>query len=243
MALLATPATVRRLLLMRQAGKIDLTPEIIAVADQDRLDESAFDPMVCPYDIIKLTISQFLLDCNLRGAVQSMWHPEFHPLALLNAVRHGADQAVIVTLRRGVWVPAARAVNLPVTILPTTTLGKLDRIDRRTVLIHDVCGTDHHLRNWVREFPRTIIYDYSDVRLVPWIYWARLLFPGMPHPLLPRIIKDVPSNWANLPLAAFALYYNVCIFPHLITAPLLLTLLQDERLIEDLRYDNSALSL
>ena len=240
-ALLATPANARRLLLFSRVLPIDLSPTIINLASQDRLDEQMFDSLVCPYDAVKHTVSQFLVDCGLRGGVQTAYHPEINPVALLNVVRLTTTQIVVISGRRHVWSMAATALNIAVQTGSLTWLEQnLDQIDRETVLIVETDDREissHLLRNVSREFPRMIIYDISDLRrIVPWVVWAQLLFPEMPHPLFPRMIQEVPPAWANVPLVAFAVFYNIALFPPLITTPSVVAALEDDYLLQRLMY-------
>lgn len=248
-ALLATPANARRLQVFQRVCKIDLPASIEALAAEDRIDESAFDSMVCPCDSVKLMITQFLLDCDLRGAIQTAYHPEFHPIALLNAVRLAKPDLVIVaTNRRRIWQSASIAVNLPIRQIADpssyTVEGSLASVDRHATVIYDVDHiTTPAMRYLSREFARTIIYEHRELsHVMPWPFWARMLFPGMPHPLMPRLIKDVPSDWLKQPLAAFAVLYNVCLFPYLIDTPSIVAALEDDVLIERCKY-NSLLTL
>jgi hypothetical protein len=247
-ALLATPANARRLLLFRRVCKLDLAPEIVALATQDCLDEQVFDSMVCPYDSVRYAISQFLLDCNLRGGVQVAYHPTMNPLALLNVVRVAAPpQIMVVSARRRVWSMAASALGLAVQMTSPTALLE-EHVNRRTVVIMEVDDqmgiSRYHLRNICREYPHLIIYDVSDVdRLVPWAVWGQLLFPTLPHPLMPRLVADVPDDWKAVPLVAFALLYNICILPHLITTPSIVAALDDDYIAKRLAHHSSLLTL
>jgi len=169
-------------------------------------------------------------------------------LALLNTVRLAKpSQVVAISGRRRVW--SSGAIDLP---LRSCTLGwleqNLDAIDRQAVLIFDAdpCTGQHYTRLWniVREFPQFIVYDDHEIdRLTHWAVWARLLFPTMPHPLTPRVLKDVPEDWRNRSLAAFAIFYNVCLFPDLITAPSLLASLDDDRLADMVMSHSTLLKL
>jgi hypothetical protein len=240
-ALLATPANARRLLRFSRIFQIELSPAIIALATQDCLGEQAFDSLVCPYDRVKHTVSQFLLDCNLRGAVQTAYHPEINPITLLNVVRLAAAEIVVVTGRRRAWSMAAKALNIPLRTGSLTWLEQsLEQIDRRSAVIVETDDREiasYLLRNISREFARTIIYDTSDLaRLVPWVVWAQLLFPAMPHPLFPRMVADMPAAWASVSLAAIAVFYNVALFPDLVTIPSVVTALEDQYLLQRLMY-------
>ena len=243
LALLATPANARRLRLFSRILPIELSPAISALATQDCLDQRVFDSLVCPYDAVKHTVTQFLLDCDLRGTVQTAYHPEVNPVALLNAVRLVTTEIIVITGRRHVWSMAATALNITLQIGSLAWLEQhLERIDRRSVLIVETDDREiasHLLRNVSREFPRTIIYDISDLaRLVPWVVWAQLLFPAMPHPLFPRMIAEMPA-WERVPMAAVALFYNVALFPHLVTTPSVVAALEDQHLLQRLMYYSS----
>ena len=243
-ALLATPANARRLLLFRRVVSVDVSPAIIDLAAQDCLDEQVFDSLVCPYDAVKHTVSQFLLDCGLRGGVLTAYHPEINPVALLNVVRLVTSDIIVVTGRRHAWSMAAQALNIPLRTGSLSWLEQhLDEIDRWTTIIVETDDhqlSPHLLRNVSREFPRMIIYDISDLkRLVPWVVYGQLLFPTMPHPLFPRMIKEIPPAWEGVPLAAFAIFYNVAVFPQLITTPSVVAALEDNYLLQRLMYHSS----
>jgi hypothetical protein len=244
LALLASPANARRLLLFSRVVSINLSPAIIELAAQDCLDEQVFDSLVCPYDTVKHTVSQFLLDCGLRGGVLTAYHPEINPVALLNVVRLVKSEIMVITGRRHTWSMAAQALNIALQTVSLSWLEQnLDQIDRWTTVIvetddHQI--SPHLLRNVSREFPRLIIYDISDLkRLVPWVVYGQLLFPAMPHPLFPRMIKELPAAWERVPLAAFAVFYNIGLFPHLITIPSVVAALEDDYLLQRLTYHSS----
>jgi hypothetical protein len=78
--------------------------------------------------------------------------------------------------------------------------------------------------------------------LMHWSLWARLLFPAMPHPWYLRLIDDRPT-WTQRPLAAFAVFYNTCIFPELITAPEIVMALADAYVEQRLQRQSSLLTL
>jgi hypothetical protein len=219
----ATPGIARRLLLLQHASKLDLSPAIVALAEQDRIDDRAFDALVCPDHPVKRQITQFLLDCDLRGVVQRAYHPEFNPLALLNVLRLAkATEVIVLTTYHRVWKTGA--FPLPVQCMSLTWFEKhLMTIDRGAVVVYDAepCTGNQfvRLRYLVREFPRFIIYDSTEIeRSSHWALWARLLFPTMPHPLASMVLQDTPAHWSALPSSAFALFYNVCLFAGLMTA-------------------------
>jgi hypothetical protein len=234
--LVATPATARRLLVLQHACRIAITDDIRRLAEQDRLDPSVFDSLVCPFDLVKYTIGQFLLDCDLRAVIQVDYHPEINPIFLLNIVRLTKPQRVIiVTDRRRMWHNAASALDLMVDV---GSAWLLDTADRHSVVIYDPeRGTRTGLEvpvtskisHYMREFAHFIVFhDRQGFEcLAHWSQWASLLFPSMPHPLLPRMIKDVPADWHSQPLSMFAPLYNTCIFPNLITVPSIKAALQD----------------
>ena len=238
-ALLATPANARRLKLFSHILPIDLSPAIVALAGQDCLEEQAFDSPV------KQTVAQFLLDCGLRGTVQPAYHPEINPSALLFVVQMAAPKVVVISMRRHVWLRAASALGMSIQVGTLSWLEQnLDQTDRSTVIIietdeHEI--SSHHLRNVTREFPRTIIYDISELaRLIPWVIWGQLLFPEMPHPLFPRLIQEVPPAWKTIPMAAFAVFYNVALCPHLVDSSITAAL-DDHYLQQRLVYHSSLL--
>lgn len=235
-AVMATPALARRLLLLRDICKLTLPDAVPELAAQDCLDASAFDPMVCPSSPIRLLVSQFLLDCNLRGVVQADYHPEISPLVILNVVRRTDLRIVIVTDRRRPWANATTALALEARII--TTLHALKDEDRHAVVIYDASyvgsfganTVNHHLRYVARDCPRLIIFDQQRGfnELLHWSVFARLLFPTMPSPLYLSYVGEVPDHWRKSPISASALLYNVCIFPRLITDPATIAALEDD---------------
>ena len=243
-ALLATPANARRLLLFSHVLPIDLSPAIITLAAEDCLDARIFDSLVCPHDVVKHTVTQFLLDCDLRGGVQTAYHPEINPVALLNVVRQVTADIIVVTGRRHVWSVAATTLNISLQTGSLTWLEQhLAKIDRSSAVIVETDDREvssHLLRNVSREFPRMIIYDTSDLaRVVPWVVWAQLLFPTMPHPLFPRMIAEMPVAWERVSMAAIAVFYNIALFPHLVMRPSVAAALDDEYLLQRLMYYSS----
>lgn len=236
-ALLPTPAIARRLLLMQRVCRLDLAPEISALAEQDRLDVAAcFDPFALPHSVARETITQFLLDCDLRGIVQANFHPDFTPLAVVNAVRYTPQQAVIMTTQRSVWRNALQAFGLDWELwlpfrLQSEDIARL----RHLVLIIDTNSfvSPRNMLNIAREFPRAIVYEqttsFND--LTSWTIWARALFPNMPPPVLAR------ADHIETPLVNFAPAYNTAIFPDLISDPLILAELNDSAFSEQSAYD------
>jgi hypothetical protein len=247
--LAATPANARRLLLFRHSIPIDLTEPLDALAAQDRLDESAFDKWVCPYDPVVCTAAQFLLDNGLRGVVQCDYHPEITPLRLLHTVQLAKTEPIIViSERRRVWAMACTALRLKLEI--AGSLMALQDIERQTVVIYDTNYTpafqvSPRLRPLMREFPRLIVFDQQRGfdRLIHWSLWARWLCPSMPHPLYPRLVSNGPDDWKKRPLAAFAVLYCVCLFPHLIDEPSIVAALEDDYVEERVKYHTSLFTL
>jgi hypothetical protein len=245
----ATPANARRLLLFRRNTPIDVDDPLDALAMQDRLAESAFDELVCPYDPVAYTIAQFLLDCGLRGVIQADYHPEITPLRILHIVQQVRSESVmVITERRRVWAMASMALHIKVEM--ASALIALEDASRDTVVIYDANYSptfqfNPRLRHWLREFPHFLIFDQRRgfERLMHWTLWARWLCPGMPHPLAPRLVSDVPEVWRKLPLAAFAVFYNVCLFPHLITEPSIVAALEDDYVEEQVKYHTSLFTL
>jgi hypothetical protein len=242
--LVATPATARRLLLFQKICKIEVTNDIRRLAEQDCLDHSKFDSLVCPYDSVKHVIGQFLLDCDLRAVIQVDYHPEINPIFLLNIIRlTNPQRIIIVSERRRTWYNASIALSLAVEV---GSSGLLETADRHTVVIYDPedrrtgkGSPDIRLCHYMREFAHFIVFNDRQGfdQLMHWSLWASLLFPSMPHPMLPRYIKTVPSDWQSQPLVAFALFYNTCIFPDLITTPSIKTALQDSYVMSHLKYN------
>jgi hypothetical protein len=247
--LAATPANARRLLLFRRSTPIDLVEPLDAMAAQERLDAAVFDQWVCPYDPVHYTVAQFLLDCGLRGVVQADYHPEITPLRLLHTVQlTKLESIIVITERRRMWAMACTALRFKVEI--ASALFALQDADRRAVVIYDTDYTpafqlSPRLRPLMREFPRFIVYDRQRGfdRLIHWSLWARWLCHSMPHPLYPRLVVNGPEDWRKLPLAAFALFYNVCLFPHLISEPSIVAALEDDYVEERVKYHTSLFTL
>jgi hypothetical protein len=243
----ATPANARRLLLFRRVTPIELLVSLEELAAQDRLDPAAFDWV--GGGSLTRTVAQFLIDCDLRGVVQADYHPEITPLCVLHTVRlkHAAP-VVVISERRHTWSIACTAVRVNAQI--ASTLHALDDTSRDTLVIYDTnygptLNLSNRVREVMREFPRFIVYDQQRGfdRLVHWTLWARWLCPSMPHPLYPRGIVDVPEAWKKLRLADFAAFYNVCLFPHLITEPRIVAALEDDYVVEQLKLHSSLFTL
>ena len=242
-ALMATPANARRLLLLSRIGGIDIADDIKQLATRDTIGEADFDPLVCPYNPVKQALTQFLLDCNLRGVVQDAYHPEFNPLALLYTFKlANAQRVLILSSRPTRWESIISTLALPnASVRPFASLTDADLDQRQhTVLVADADGSTFRgrLRIVAREFPQTVVYEHTvDVTLeTHWTIWANLLFPTMPHPLYVRMVKDVPEHWSSQLLSEFAPYYNTCIFPSLITDPHLRAHLEDSQSVRRLSY-------
>lgn len=219
------PATARRLIRIQQVCNVALPENLIDLALQDRIGENAFDPFVCPCDDAKLEITQFLLDCNLRGIVQRNYHLEFNEMALLNAIRHVKPNFVtIYSDRHDVWKDAAAAFFVSDVVKITSSMTNEEMDERRSgILIFDgppvgpsINTAMTKLRNFGSEFPRTLVFDRRQDwnMLMPWNLWAQSLWPTMPNPLYPRIVKNISEAY-NKPLHMFAPLYNVCMFPEL----------------------------
>jgi hypothetical protein len=219
-----TPAIARRLLRIQEVSNVKLPDDLTILAQQDMIDEQSFDQFVCAYSDEKRAITQFLLDCDLRGIVQRLYHPCFDEMALLNAVRLGhPEHIVIFTERRDVWKQASKALFLDkVTHLHYHFRLSSEEIDkyRSGVLIVDLQqGEWSKIRDYGAEFAKTIIYDHKTADQMspsvlpnPWVFAAHALFPTMPDPMYPRIIEDIPEFWRDKPIHLFSVYYNMCIF-------------------------------
>lgn len=244
-ALLATPGNLRRLMLFQQVCAMEISDELHTMAKRDMLDEQHFDPLVCPYHPVKLAITQFLLDCNLRGIVLADYHPEYNEIAVLHALKLAqAERIHIITNRSARWSAPIAALSLE-SITHTSQLLQLSKeeIDQRhnTVLIVDCnMGVMHgRLRIAAQEYPRIIIYQSDDGHIdlhTQWVIWAHVLFPTMPHPLYVHLVENIPSAWRRQPLMRFAPLYNTCLFPDLITDRDLLRRLGDAEVLRSLQY-------
>lgn len=244
-ALLATPANARRLLLFQQVCALEIADELHAIAKHDMIGEHHFDALVCPYHPVKRAITQFLLDCNLRGIVPADFHPEYNEIALLHALKLAHSEHIhIITNKSSRWTAPIAALSLEARTRTSQFLQLTkEEIDCRhnTVVVLD-CNLStmrNRLRIAAQEFPQIIIYQSDDGHIdlhTQWIIWAHLLFPTMPHPLYVRLIENIPSAWRSLPLMRFAPLYNTCLFPNLITDSDLLHYLDDDVVIRALQY-------
>lgn len=184
---------------------------------QDKIGPDAFDEFLATYSEAKRTITQFLLDCDLRAVVMRYYHPDFTEIDVLNAIKLGHDGDVaIMTNRRPVWQNAATALFLErrTTYTHLSHLhGELIDQMRSNVLVIDVSDNENHrYRDIASEFPKIVLYHERP----EWHLLGHALFPTMPHPLSPRLLKDVPDIWKAQPLYMFAPFYNVCLFPELV---------------------------
>ncbi len=227
-ALLLTPANARRLLRLSQACDMTIanTEELLEIAATDTIPYDAFDPFVCPHSLTRETITQFLLDNNLRGIVQQDYHPDFNEIALMNTVRLRRPEFVSVfTNREKVWKDAAKAclplgVNVDVCRHYTMTGENIDK-RRSGILIIDNDATSesspHKLRAFASEFASTLYFDgLRGFDLIPpWTLPASMMNPTMPTSLYPRTVSDVGESYKKS-LYLFAPLYGVCLFPELI---------------------------
>ncbi len=242
-AMMATPANVRRLLRLQAICPIDLPTDIIALATQDQIGEADFDSMVCPYHPVKATIAQFLIDCRLRGIVQTAYHPEFDRFALLHTIKLSQPTKIIILSNRpSIWLPVIKGLRLnhitSAMVWYSLSNAEIEQYRQNTVLVIDVDLTTPQgkLKILSRVFPQTIVFEQSLIdpaQHTHWAIWARLLFPAMPHPLYTRMVKDTPQ-WCDRPLVNFAPFYNTCIFPDLITNPDTIEAMQDANQVKRL---------
>lgn len=251
-ALSATPSNARRLLLLQHIGAIHITDEIRALAARDMIDESHFDPLVCPYHPVKHRITQFLLDCKLRGVVMADFHPEYNEIALLHAIKlANAPRIHIVSNQLSRWNPAIAALSLAPIVEKSSFLmlsrEQIDQHRHNTVLVVDAnLGILRgKLRILAQEFAQIIVYQARDGNQslhTEWLVWANLLFPTMPHPLYPHVVENVPAAWLELSLVDFAPFYNTCLFPDLISERSLLVYLDDRQVMRSLEYSRLLIS-
>ena len=235
-----TPANARRLLRFQEIFNIELPSELTELAEQDLISEDCFDKFVCRYNNVTRTITQFLLDCNLRGIVQQNYHPEFSETELLNTINITKPSHItIITGRSDLWQKTAKTLFIKNNIhffnyfaISSEDMDKL----REGVLIIDF-DTKLEFNNMTRfrdfacEFPQTLLFSSlaeDTERLILWTSLARILFPTMPHPLYPRLVKSIPIEWENIPLSLFATFYNMCLFPEYITDPKIIELMNDD---------------
>lgn len=235
-ALLATPALARRLLLLQSICKLELPDNLTALAQCNQITEADFDDFVCPYTSEIATITQFLLDNDMRGIVQAPYHPVMNEAAMLNVMRLSKiDKLSILTRRASVWHKAANSHFLSDKIHIRPPFGLTGAwIDQRRdgVLLIDLCDQikDHQCNRFIREFPRTILYQPLTMKLNQLTHWTQLaamLFPTMPHPWTIRLLKNNPEHWATMKLKDFAPLYNMCLFIQYIKTEKLLATLED----------------
>jgi hypothetical protein len=213
-----TPANARRLRMFQNVSNIILPDDLNMIADQDMIGPDSFDQFVCPYNEEKRTITQFLLDCDLRGIVQRLYH-RFGVMEIINTVRLAKAKITIVFTRdKDTWTKAAKALFVDVLICNPFQLSgeEIDKY-RDGVLIIDF---NHEtslskIRSFATEFQRTILYDNQTELKYPWQMLANALFPTMPHPLYSKIVEDAPGN--DKASHAFAPYYGMCLFEEFIT--------------------------
>lgn len=241
-AFLATPATARRLLLLQRFGLIDLPDGMTELAARDCIDASDFDEFVCPYTEERATITQFLLDNNLRGILQARYHPSFDELSVLNTLRLAQPSKItILTRRASAWRRYSRTWFLDdVEVLaPYDLTGAWIDERRDGPLVIDLCmqmteGFELRGVRFLREFCQVILYQSCQLSLEQLTHWtvlAAMMFPTMPNPLSIGLIKNNPAHWATMQLHDFAHFYNVCLFPQYITSDKLLNSLTSYRII------------
>jgi hypothetical protein len=231
-----TPGIARRLQILSRTGGIMLSEELNTLATEGGISEKDFDAFACPMTPTRKQVTQFLLDCDLRGIVQRKIHPEIAEVVICNAIRlKKPSHLTIFTQRRDVWRNAAKAMFLDdITSIRNhyqMTGEEIER-DHGGVLLVDFQDNIEpqiaKLRDFSREFPSTIIYE-TFTGMTPWPLFAMIMFPTMPSPLLPRITSHVTSVWQDVPLHMFAPFYNACIFPELITDAVVLDEISDKR--------------
>ncbi len=233
--LLLTPAIARRLCLIGKTCNIELPDQMYELAKQDMINEDSFD-FACPFSETKRFITQFLLDCNLRGIVQNVYHPEFDETALANTIRLSKPEMITINSpRREVWNNATKSSFLYGITKIYTAMPSSEIIDaRRTgVLIIDFSNFDMGRENihiLGMEFSKTLVFDKTEWNsLIPWTVLAEQLFPTMPSGLYPRLVKDVSQSYTETSLHMFARLYNTCIFEELITDTNIRKLIEEDK--------------
>jgi hypothetical protein len=214
-ALLLTPAIARRLLRLPSRPMIDLPPEVAEIAEQDRIPLNEFDSFICPPTPERVAISQFMLDCNMRGSLEARYHPCMDETSILNVARLTRSPVTVLTTRRkDIWRDAAK--NL---FMTNVTYRQLQERDDYWIDDHcrDVLIFDLQIRNSIylaarlaREFARTFIYvSYTvpDEQTPNWTGLAGTLFPDMPNPTLRHLGEEPLQS-----LAQRAAYYNNALF-------------------------------
>ena len=225
-ALLPTPANARRLLQFGAFGLIDLPAGLERIAAQDCVTESDFDGIICPITPTRRRAAQWLLDSNMRGIVQAHYHPDLHELALLNIAKIAKVAKLTILTRRFVeWRQAANALFFSDVDICTPYDLDGDWIEARRdgLLIVDICPLGRRCAACIatigREFPQLIVYQSRECRndsLLPWPVLAGELFPTMPPPESLKAAA-MPKHWHGKDILEFAPFYNVCIFPELLS--------------------------
>jgi hypothetical protein len=218
-----TPANARRLVRFNEFLNIEITPEIAELAETDMISELNFDPFVCVHSKEKEMITQFLLDCNMRGIFQQEYHPSFGEIELLNTVKiHKPDCVTIFSNRENIWAKAGKFLGYQ-KINFRTFFIKAEDIDkfRTGVLIIDFNFQPEYshlnkIRDIATEFEKTIVFSPKGKHLESWPALARSLFPLMPSALYPRIVKNVPKEWSQVPICMFATLFNMALFPEFV---------------------------
>lgn len=185
-----TPANARRLLRFRETFNIQLLNDLSELAQQERITETDFDPLVCPCNETRLTVTQFLLDCKLRGVVQQNFNREFDETALLHAIHLTKPSAItIIAKNKIVWRLALRCFGLErISEIHTGLSAETVTRRRASVLIYNVGDDDigRPLYNHANEFAQFIVFELlrDSTTLIPWTLWAHMLFPTMPTPFV-----------------------------------------------------------
>ncbi len=216
--LLLNPANARRLIRFQKILNMILPEGIEEISKQDLIDENCFDSIVCPYSEVKRDITQFLLDCNMRGIVMNKIHPEFSEIELINAVRISKPKSIMICSHNDSWKKACNAFFLKDIVKLKShpkhiTSQEIDDFRDGVLIIEtgfNVLEYPKEIRNMGIEFAKTIVYDTNDFPSLHifnyvWNNIITSLFPTMPISFTKKSDNKEPYMFAQL--------YNTCLFP------------------------------
>jgi hypothetical protein len=195
--LLATPATARRLVILAGVCKLDLSESIRALAQQQMVPETLFDPILCPATEARCLGTQFIADCGFRCVVVRRFLRAMDMTSILNATRlEPSKRVLILTNSRLTWKPVVKSLFMTDRVSyfaqPEPLLQAAATL-RDGILLVDVnthaSNAGYQIANVLRLYPASLIYVRIDEGATPndhpswaqyWVPWADLLFPQMP---------------------------------------------------------------
>jgi len=229
-----TPGNARRLVAISRICSMNLDPLLISKAKEGLLDDSAFDPLVCPRTSLRQAATQFIVDCGYRCAVP-MLDNTLDRRMILNAVRLSGEEIVTIATNdcRG-WSRVINGYKLAksLKIVPirsafdrdaNNTVANSDRYAGILVLDYPVAGfsgvPDSMYCAICNDFPRTIIHASPPHIYVatnagfPWWEMSCALFSTMPDLIFSysadgiRSVMHYPS-WKLSGRDELAILYN-----------------------------------